>query len=144
MKLKDITKIKGREVFSVKPGAGLAEAVDKLVKHNIGALPVCEADGKLAGILSERDILKWVYKGKTNISSAKVKDIMTKDVVVGSLEDEIEGVLKKMSEKGVRHLPIISGDNIVGMLSLRDVIEEQLNECNLQVRNLHDYISPHH
>lgn len=141
MKIKDIARIKGREVITVKPGTSLSEAINLLVSHNIGALPVCETVGKVSGILSERDVLKCIHRTGAEIRNTKVKDIMTRSIVVGDPEDELEGVLIRMSEKGVRHLPIIHDNNIVGILSLRDVIEEQLSECNNKIETLHDYIS---
>ena len=141
MKIKDISKITGRDVITVEPNAALSEAVDKMVNNAIGALPVCEANGKLIGIISERDILKGLYQRSNNIGNAKVKDIMTKDVIVGIPEDDIEVVLKTMTEKGVRHLPVMSGTSIVGILSLRDMIEERLTECSSKIRYLNDYIS---
>ena len=64
MKIKDITKIKGREVITIKPNVNLPEAIKKLVNHQIGAMPVCDFKGKLVGIFSERDVLKWIHKGK--------------------------------------------------------------------------------
>jgi len=66
---------------------------------------------------------------------------MTKEVIVGIQEDELEEILKTMTEKGVRHLPIMSGPGVISMLSIRDVIEERLTECHTQVRYLNDYIS---
>ena len=141
MKIKDISKITGREVITVEPNAALSEAIDKMVNNTIGALPVCEANGKLVGIISERDILKGLFQRSNNISNAKVKDIMTKDVIVGIPEDDIEVVLKTMTEKGVRHLPLMAGSKIVGIVSIRDLIEEKLTECSSKVRYLNDYIS---
>jgi len=141
MKIKDIAKIKGREVITIKPNTDLPEAIKQLVNHQIGAMPVCDFKGKLVGILSERDILKWVHRGKKDIKHTKVKDIMTGEVIVGDPEDSIEDILKIMTTKGVRHLPVMAGTRVVGMLSLRDVIEEQLTECSSQVRYLNEYIS---
>ncbi len=141
MKIKDIARITRREVIKTEPNASLSEAIDKMVNNTIGALPVCETNGKLVGIISERDIMKGLYKHKNDIRSANVKDIMTKDVIVGIPDDDVEAVLKTMTEKGVRHLPIMTGNSIVGMVSIRDLIEEKLTECNSQVRYLHDYIS---
>ena len=141
MRLKDITKIRGREIITTKPNSNIAEVIDKLVQNKIGALPVCELNGKLVGIVSERDILTWIHGKNINTTNTRVIDVMTKDVISGELEDNVEDILKKMSEKGIRHLPIVTANVIVGMLSLRDVIEEQLSECSSQVRYLSDYIS---
>ena len=141
MRLKDITKIRGREIITTKPNSSIAEVIDKLVQNKIGALPVCEINGKLVGIVSERDILTWFHRKNIDTINTRVINVMTKDVIRGELEDDVEDVLIKMSAKGVRHLPIVTANVIVGMLSLRDVIEERLIECNLQLRYLNDYIS---
>jgi CBS domain-containing protein len=141
MKIKEISRINGRVLVTVGPNDTVKQAIDKLFDHKIGALPVCEADDKLVGIISERDILKWVHNRSKDVLSAKVKDIMTKDVLVGVPEDELEEILKTMTEKGVRHLPVMVGPRVIGMLSIRDVIEERLTECHTQVRYLNDYIA---
>jgi len=143
MKIKDISRVKGREVITVKPGATLSEAIKKLVNNGIGAMPVCDFKGTLLGILSERDVLKWIHRGNTDITKILVKDVMTCKVVSGDPEDDIENILKIMTEKGIRHLPIMIGTRLVGMLSLRDVIEEQLNvrRPRAGVVSLNDYVA---
>ncbi len=141
MKIKDITRINGREIITVGPNDTTTQAIDKLFNHKIGALPVCEADGKLVGIISERDILNGLHQRSKDINNAKVKDLMTTDVIVGIPEDDIEEILKTMTEKGVRHLPVMVGPRVIGMLSIRDVIEERLTEVHTQVRYLNDYIA---
>jgi CBS domain-containing protein len=143
MKIKDVSRVKGREVITVKPNATLSEAIKKLVNHGIGAMPVCDFKGTLLGILSERDVLRWIHRGNGDISKTLVKDVMTGKVVSGDPEDDIENILKIMTEKGIRHLPIMIGPRLVGMLSLRDVIEEQVNERRPRagVVSLNDYVA---
>jgi len=75
------------------------------------------------------------------VTNAKVRDLMTTEVIVGVPEDELENTVKIMTEKGVRHLPVMVGPRVIGILSIRDVIEERLTECHTQVRYLNDYIS---
>ena len=144
MKIKDISRIKGREPVTIKPADSLFTAIQKMVNNQIGAMPVCDFKGKLEGILSERDILKWINKGNTNVKNTKVADVMTREVIVGDPEDDLNDTLKTMTIKGIRHLPVMTGTRVVGILSLRDVIEERLTECNTQVEYLHDYISGGH
>ncbi len=141
MKIKDISRIKGREVITVKPHNTLSEAIKKLVNNKIGALPVCDFKGTLLGILSERDVVRWIHRGNNDITKTQVKDVMTYKVVTGDPEDNIDNVLKIMTEKGIRHLPVLIGTRVVGMLSLRDVIEEQLTEHGSQVRRLNEYVA---
>jgi CBS domain-containing protein len=141
MKIKDISRIKGREVITVKPHNTLSEAIKKLVNNKIGALPVCDFKGTLLGILSERDVVRWIHRGNNDITKTQVKDVMTYKVVTGDPEDNIDNVLKIMTEKEIRHLPVLIGTRVVGMLSLRDVIEEQLTERGSQVRRLNEYVA---
>lgn len=141
MRIKDISRIKGREVITVKPHATLAEAIRHLVNNKIGAMPVCDFKGVLLGIISERDILRWVHRGNTDASRTQVKDVMTYKVVTADPEDDVEDVLITMTEKGIRHLPIMAGTRVVGILSLRDVIEEQLYESTTSVKALNEYIA---
>lgn len=141
MKIKDLSRINGREVFIVRPNTPLDEAIGELVKHHIGAVPVCDFKGKLVGMLSERDVISWLNKGKADIKNTPVKDIMTGDVIIGDPEDELDGICKVMTDKSIRHLPVMSEGILIGILSLRDIIEEQLTECSSQVRYLHDYIT---
>jgi CBS domain-containing protein len=141
MKIREIRRINGREIVTVGPNDSITQAIDSLFKHNIGALPVCGGDGKLVGIISERDILKGLHERGKDVTGAKVKDLMTTDVIVGIPEDELEETLVTMTEKGVRHLPVMVGPRVIGMLSIRDVIEERLTECHTQVRYLSDYIA---
>ncbi len=141
MKIKEIARINGRTLVTAAPSDTVKRAIDLLFDHKIGAVPVCEADGKLLGILSERDILKGLHNRSKDILNSKVKDLMTTEVIVGLPEDELEEILKTMTEKNVRHLPVMAGPRVIGMLSIRDVIEERLTECHAQVRYLHDYIA---
>ncbi len=141
MKIKDIHRINGREIMTVGPNDSVKQAVDTLFTHKIGALPVCESDGKLVGIISERDVLNGLHKLGKDITGTKVRDLMTTDVIVGVPEDDLEETLTTMTEKGVRHLPVMAGPRVLGMFSIRDVIEERLTECHSQVRYLNDYIA---
>jgi CBS domain-containing protein len=141
MKIKDVARISGRAITTIDPNANISDAIEKMVTHSIGALPVCEADGKLLGIISERDIIKWLYNHDKPAEKTKIKNVMTTDVIIGLPEDDIDDLLKTMTEKSIRHLPVMSGDRVSGILSIRDVIEEKLSECHTQVRYLHDYIS---
>ena len=141
MKIKDISKISGRQVTTIVPNASITEAIEKMVTNSIGALPVCEADGKLMGIITERDIVKWLHNHDKPAEKTKIKNVMTADVIIGLPEDDIDELLKVMTEKSIRHLPVMTGDRVIGILSIRDVIEEKLSECHTQVRYLHDYIA---
>jgi CBS domain-containing protein len=141
MKIKDISGINGREVVTVKPHSPLSEAIKKLMIHKIGAMPVCDLKGALLGIISERDIMRWIHRGNTDTAKTEVKDIMTYKVITADLEDDLVGTLKKMMVNGIRHLPVMGSSRVVGMLSLRDIIAEQIKEQSTQADILKEFIA---
>jgi len=141
MKIRDYLKSKSRPVITIGPDEAADTAIQKLVENNIGALPVCDAKGAMLGIISERDLLRNCGLGSIDTKSTKVKDIMTTEVVLGILDDDLDYVMNTMIKEGFRHLPIMDGPKLVSMISARDIIEARLEECQVQVRHLHDYIS---
>jgi CBS domain-containing protein len=141
MKIKDLLKIKDRRVIIIGPNETVHAAIQKLVENNIGALPVCDAKGVILGIVSERDLLRECSQRIMAIGSTKVKDVMTKDIAIGTFEDDLDYVISAMMQKGVRHLPIMAGPKLYGMISIRDIVEVQLQEYQVQVRYLQDYMA---
>lgn len=141
MKIKDLLKIKGRPIITIGPDETVHAAIQKLVKNNIGALPVCDAKGAMMGIVSERDLLKECSQRSGAIGSTKVKNVMTKAVAIGIYEDDIDYIMSIMTQKRIRHLPIMAGGKLEGMISIRDIIEVELEESKAQVRYLSDYMS---
>jgi len=141
IKVKDFLETKERRIIGIGPYETIVTAIQKLVENNIGALPVCDAKGALLGIVSERDLLKECSKHISAMASTKVKDVMTKDVAIGIPEDDLDYIKNIMTQKGIRHLPIMDGPKLVGIISMRDIVDVQLEESKAQVRYLGDYIS---
>ena len=141
MKAKDFITTKSRPIIIVGPDETAYAAIQKLVENNIGALPVCDAKGTLLGIISERDLLKECCQRNAEIKKTRVKDIMTREVALGIPDDDLDYVMNIMRQKEIRHLPIMDGPELAGMISARDVIEARLAECRVEVRHLSDYIS---
>lgn len=141
MKVKDLLRTKGCSVITTGPDETIITAIQKLVENNIGALPVCNAKGTILGIVSERDLLKECSLRSSKISNTKVKDVMTKDVAIGIPEDGLDYIMEIMTQKGIRHLPILDGPKLAGIMSMRDMIDAQLEETKATVRFLNDYIS---
>ncbi len=139
--VKEFLEIRDYPIITIGPNENVATAIKKLVDNNIGALPVCDAGGSILGIISERDLLKECSQRSRTINRVKVKDIMTRDVVIGIPEDEIDYVMDIMTQKGIRHLPILDGAKLVGIISMRDIVEVKLVEAKATVRFLNDYIS---
>ncbi len=134
MKIKDLLKAENRPVITIGPDATISEAVRKLVEHNRGSLPVCDAKGELVGIITARDIVRKCFARIDGCDNIKVKDVMTKEVVVGTLEDDADYAVMAMKQKRIRHLPIVDNKKVVGMVSMRDLLDVQLENCKIEVR----------
>jgi len=140
MKISAILSTKGMNVITVRPDQSLSEAIALLSKHNIGALVVVDAAGKPAGILSERDIVRNAAKSK-DLFSAPISQVMTKDVVTGSPHDDLRSVLRTMTDRRFRHLPILDEGRLVGIISIGDAVKAQLNEYQGEIETLQTRIS---
>ena len=140
MKVKDILKTKGPEVITIGEEKKIKDALTSLVKNNIGSLIVINGDGKIVWIITERDILNECHKNDGILGDHIVKDIMTKDLIIGEADDGIESVEAIMTENRVRHLPILSQKRLVGIISIGDVVKGQIQESKVENRYLKDYI----
>jgi CBS domain-containing protein len=127
MKISSILSKKGGDVVSIGEEATVQNAIDVLVEHNIGAVVILNEVGELAGILSERDIIRAAAK-TPDIFSVPVIDVMTSQVVVGLPEDDVISVAHIMTERRFRHLPIKGGDRLVGIVSIGDILKAQRDE----------------
>ena len=139
MKVKDFLNIEKRPIITIGPNASIKAAIKKLVEHNIGALPVCDNNGNMLGIVSERDLLRECSQRNSAISKTKVKEVMTKEVAVGTFDDDISYIIDIMTQMKIRHLPIMEGLRLKSMISARDIVESQLEESKAQIRYLSDY-----
>ena len=140
MKACDIIETKGSETFSISKDKSIHDAIVIMAEKKIGCLLVLE-DGKLIGILSERDIISTCAKcPETKKCDISIESVMTKDVVCGNCDDDIVNIMNKMKEAHIRHLPILKGDTIEGMVSMRDVVRALLEQTTFENKRLHEYI----
>lgn len=140
MKVSDILLVKGNMIYSVTGEVNVYEAIKLMEEKNIGSLLVMEGE-KLTGILSERDYArKIVLKGKSS-RTTMVKEIMTEHVITVAPEDQIEKCMELMSEKHIRHLPIVEGDKVMGMISIGDVVNAIIESQKDTIAYLQNYIS---
>lgn len=133
MKIRDFLKLKGRPAITIGPDESVAAAAQKLIDNRIGALPVCDKEGNLLGILSERDLLRECFQRSGNMT-ARVKDVMTQHVVVGFPEDDLDYATSVMKQKHIRHLPIVIDHKVEGIISMRDILDTLLEETKAQIR----------
>ena len=140
MKVSDILKVKGNKVYSVTGQVSVYEAIKEMSEKNIGAILVIE-DEKLKGILSERDYArKIVLKGKLSRETL-VKDIMTEHVLTVTTDDTIEKCMEIMTQKHIRHLPIVENDRVLGMISIGDVVNGIIESQKETIAHLQNYIA---
>lgn len=125
--------VKDRKVFSVDASRTVLEAARYMMEHNVGAVPVLR-NGELTGILSERDIMNRVVAVGRTPGTTAVSEVMTANPRAVSAEESIEDCLFIMREFGFRHLPIVDGKNLKGLVSLRDVLMHQAAEIERQTR----------
>lgn len=145
MKLRDLLNTKDfkyRTVVTVGQNETVSVVIQKLVEHDRGSLSVCNNEGKLVGIITERDIVRKCFSRDVALVDIKVQDVMSKQVVIGNPEDDLGYAITVMKEKRIRHLPIVDNQNkVTGMISMRDLLGMQLEECKTEIRYLGDYIS---
>lgn len=140
MKVTDIFKNKEANIYAVTGQVSVYDAIKVMGEKNIGALLVME-DDKLQGIISERDYArKVVLKGKLSRETL-VKEIMTQQVITVTPEDTIEKCMELMSEKHIRHLPIVHNDKVMGMISIGDVVNAIIATQKETITHLQNYIS---
>jgi CBS domain-containing protein len=131
--VKEILAVKGREIVSVRPEATLLAALEVMANKNVGAVLVLDAQGALQGIFSERDFVrKIIIKGRA-METTLVKEIMTSRVLYVSPETTVSDCMSLMTEKRIRHLPVLEGGKPVGVVSIGDVIKELLREQELVI-----------
>lgn len=140
MKVADILQKKGSQVYSVTRDTTVLDAIKLLSEKNIGALPVIE-DGKLLGIFSERDYArKIILKGKTSIDTP-VKEIMTENPFTVEPSQTLEDCMTVMSDRHIRHLPVMKDNAVVGMISVSDVVKAIIQAQRETIDHLKNYIS---
>ncbi len=140
MKVRDILKWKGPQVFTVGENISLKTAIDFLANNKIGALLVLSDDGKIAGILSERDIVRAAAEDINNIIDKTAADVMTRQIIVAEPDDELEYVEQIMTMNRIRHLPVLENKRLVGFISIGDCVKSAIKDVRSQNKYLMDYI----
>lgn len=141
MKIKDIIKEKGPTVYSIDPDRSVKEAIEFLVQHGIGSLLVVE-DARPIGIFTERDSLRICHLEPEHLADITVRSRMSSHLIIGQLEDDVESIMCVMTEKRIRHLPVIEDSGAVaGMISIGDIVKSLHDHHESEVRYLKDYIT---
>lgn len=130
----------GGDVITIQPTADLVTAAKLLVAHRIGAVPITGPGGRLAGILSERDIMRAVAEHGANALTLPVGQVMTRDVETCGEDDSCASLMERMTQGKFRHLPVISKGKMVGIVSIGDVVKQRVDEVERDADAMRDYI----
>jgi CBS domain-containing protein len=139
MHIRDVLKQKGDRVVVVEADATVGEAIARLVQHNIGSVPVV-ADGRLVGIFTERDVLRGVHEDCERFHRTRIGDVMTPDPITCDLDDNLHEVMGKMSDHQVGQLPVVDGGEVVGVVSVGDVVKLMYETVEAENRHLLEYL----
>ncbi len=140
MRIAEILRRKGCEVATVTPGTTVRALLAVLAEHNIGAVVVSPGGGRIAGIVSERDVVRGLHEYGAGLLDTPVSDIMTTPVRTCAPEDRVDGLRRIMTEHRVRHLPVVRDDRLVGIVSIGDVVKSAISELATERQLLVDYV----
>ena len=139
--VRDILQIKGHVVYTVSPESSVYEALETLETKNLGSLVVLEENGKLDGIFTERDYArKVILKGRSS-KETRVRDIMTESPVFVTPDDKIEYCMQLMTDKHIRHLPVLEDNELIGLVSIGDLVKYIIDQKDFVIQCLEHYIT---
>ena len=138
--IKELLKIKNKNIWTIEPGATVYDAISEMAHKQIGALVVLE-DKKVIGIITERDYARKVILKDKSSKDTLVREIMTERVIYVKPDQKIEDCMALMTKKHIRHLPVLDGERLVGMISIGDVVKTLISEKEFLIDQLTRYIS---
>ena len=139
MSVETILKTKGSTVYSVRPEHSVSDAAALMSAKKVGVALVCDAKGRLHGVISERDIVTGITQFGKGLLDMPVRNIMTSPVVTCTPADTAKGILEVMTKRRIRHLPVVDGDDILGIVSIGDAVNYRLNEAEMEKAVLRDF-----
>ena len=140
MTVANILKKKGTKIISVQQNQTILEALNAMAEHHIGAVLVMTEAGEMAGVLSERDIVRALPNAKGKLRAQKVSSIMTSKVITCKEDQSIEEVMSIMTKNKIRHLPVMRKTKLVGIITIGDVVKERIEETEHEAEAMKKYI----
>ena len=140
MLVRDVVENKSRQVVMLDLEATVGEALARMVQHNIGSLPIVDCDGRLAGIISERDVLRLIHNRGDRFSRLAIAEVMTKNPITCGMDDEVNEVMGKMSERNIAKVPVLEQGELVGIVSVGDVVKVLYDKVHTENQHLISYI----
>jgi CBS domain-containing protein len=141
MKVKDILAAKGNRVVTIDKNTGIIDSMAIFSANRIGSLLIVDKNGDILGIIGARDVLMAVVNHFDTIKTMTVEMIMSTNLIVGTEDDHVDYILAIMTENRIRHVPIMDGRELKGMVSIGDVVKALLKEKDVENRYLKDYIA---
>jgi len=141
MQVENILQSKGADVYTVTAGAPISEAVRLLSTHRIGAVVVVDAKGAVAGILSERDIVRRLGEDPAALLASPVRTAMTTKVITATRAHSVSDLMELMTRHRIRHIPVVEGSKLVGIVSIGDVVKRKIEEAEQEAQALKEYIA---
>jgi CBS domain-containing protein len=140
MLVRDVLKAKGCRIFTIHPEATADEAIARMVENNIGSLPVVDAEGRLVGVVSERDLIRELHDRGEDFRACPIQAIMTLDPITCNVDDEVEAVMGQMSERRIAKIPVIERGTLTGVVSVGDVVKHLYERTRAENHHLMDYL----
>jgi len=141
MKVHDILAVKGNRVVTIEKTTTVIDAMSIFAANRIGSLLIVDKSNSILGIIGARDVLMAVVNHLEKIRTMTVEAIMTTNLIIGTEDDHVDYILAIMTENRIRHIPIMSGRELKGMVSIGDVVKALLKEKDVENRYLKDYIA---
>ncbi len=139
--VRQLLESKGPDVHAIGPDAAVIDAIRQMAEKGIGALVVLEPDGRLAGVVSERDYARKIVLAGRSSRDTPVRDIMSAEVVTVRLDDQAEACMQLVTDRRIRHLPVVEGGRVVGVVSIGDLVKAVIEEQQLELEHLQRYIT---
>jgi CBS domain-containing protein len=141
MNVETILRNKGREVATIRPGETVEAAIGTLISRNIGALVASEDGARVDGIISERDIVHALARLGTRLLSSTVAEVMTRPVVTCDPAKSVAELMAEMTNRRIRHLPVVQGGRLCGIVSIGDLVKHRLDEIEYEANSLRSFIA---
>lgn len=140
MLIADILRRKGSAVVTIAPGDSIAQLISELAEHKVGALVVMDGD-QTVGIISERDVVRHLHRDGAAVLQAPVSELMTSDVISAAPSDSVDDIAAQMTERRIRHMPVVSGGSLAGIITIGDVVAARMRELEATRGALESYIA---
>lgn len=141
MRIADVLRTKGSTVATVEPGDTVTELLAVLSQHNVGALVVVGPDGAVVGIVSERDVVRRLHDRGAALLTSTVAEIMTTEVVTCTPQDTVDNLTVLMTERRIRHVPVLVDGRLAGIVSIGDVVKSRISQLEEDHEHLQAYIA---